>query len=123
MREKPNEKTARTNPTENPALLLMLDGNVTLQRLIATWPNAYLAGGANRKKQTAKWAELAGLRGVEVENAWDSLFLNGFVKRDGTVDDYAAKYLASMAMGRLPASLRGRRVEATKGASAHEEKR
>jgi hypothetical protein len=34
----------KTNPTETPGLLLMLDGNPTLQKLIATWPNAYLAG-------------------------------------------------------------------------------
>lgn len=105
-REKPNQQRARTSPSESPGLLLMLDGNPTLQRLISTWPNAFLAGGANRKKQVAKWAELAGLREVEVENAWDSLFLNGFVNRDGTVDPFAAKYLASMAMGRLPASVR-----------------
>lgn len=97
--------SAKTSPRENPGLLLMLDRDATLQALIATWPNAYRAG-AKRHEQIAKWAELTGLRPVEIEAAWPKLFENGFVSRDGTVDEYAKKYLGSLAMAKLPASAR-----------------
>jgi hypothetical protein len=90
-------------PTENPALLLMLDGNPTLQTLIATWPNAWRSG-AKKHEQVVTWAAVTGLRPVEVANAWRTLFENGFCRRDGTVDEFAAKYLASLAMSRLPAA-------------------
>jgi len=98
------------SPTENPALLLLLDGNLTLQRLIATWPNAWRAG-AKKHEQIATWAELTGLRDVEVEASWRTLFENGFVHRDGTVDAYAARFLASLAMSKLPASVRQKKKE------------
>ena len=95
----PGEKVT---PSDSPALLLMLDGNPTLQKLIATWPNAWRSG-AKKHEQIATWAALTGLRDIEVDAAWRTLFDNGFCRRDGTVDPYAARYLASIAMGRLPA--------------------
>jgi hypothetical protein len=94
-------------------LLLLLDGNPTLQKLIATWPNAWRAG-AKKHEQIATWATLTGLREVEVEAAWRSLFENGFIAKDGTVDPFAARYVASIAMGRLPRSARERRPEKKK---------
>jgi hypothetical protein len=99
------------SPTDSPALLLLLDGNPTLQKLIATWPNAWRSG-AKRHEQVETWAKLTGLRDVEVEAAWRTLFENGFCRRDGTVDEFANRYLASMAMGRLPASVRDRKRKA-----------
>lgn len=98
------------SPTENPALLLLLDGNVTLQRLIATWPNAWRAG-AKKHEQIATWAELTGLRDVEVEASWRTLFENGFVNKDGTVDGYAMRFLASLAMSKLPPSVRKKKED------------
>jgi hypothetical protein len=108
----PGEKKT---PTDSPALLLLLDGNPTLQKLIATWPNAWRAG-AKKHEQIATWAALTGLREVEVEASWRTLFDNGFVDRDGTVDEFAAKYLASIAMGRLPAGVRERKAKPKKEA-------
>jgi hypothetical protein len=70
--------------------------------------------GAKKKEQVATWATLTGLREVEVEAAWRSLFENGFIAKDGTVDPFAARYVASIAMGRLPRSARERRPEKKK---------
>jgi hypothetical protein len=97
-----------------PALLLLLDENPTLQKLIATWPNAWRAG-AKKHEQIETWAALTGLRPIEVEASWRTLFENGFTHRDGTVDEYASKYLASIAMGRLPAAARKPRKEEKNG--------
>ncbi len=103
----------RKSPSESPSLLLLLDGNPTLQKLIATWPNAWRAG-AKKSEQVDTWAALTGLRDVEVQAAWRTLFENGFVHKDGSVDEYAARYLASIAMGRLPASVREKKKPAAK---------
>lgn len=100
-------------PAENPGLVLMFEKDATLQALVSTWPNAYRSG-AKKFEQIKKWAELTGLREIEVEKAWAKVFENGFCNRDGTVDPFAAKYLASMAMGRLPAAVRRVRPEAPK---------
>lgn len=95
---------AKKTPEEEFSLLLLLDGNTAAQRLIATWPNAYRSG-AKKHEQIATWAAISGLREIEVSALWRMLFENGFVRRDGTVDDQAAKYLRTIAAGRLPRGL------------------
>lgn len=90
-----------TPPSSNPALLLMLDGDAVLQRLIATWPNAYRAG-AKKQEQIVTWSKLTGLREVEVENHWRTLFENGFINRDGTIEQWTEKFLNGLAVARMP---------------------
>jgi hypothetical protein len=97
----------RKTPSEQKSLTVMLDGNPTLQKLVATWPNAYRQG-AKKHEQISTWAALAMLRDVEVADAWRALFENGFCRKDGTIDEFAAKYLETMVISRLPAAARRR---------------
>jgi len=92
-------------PSENQSLLTMLDDNPVLRKLIGTWPNAWRVG-AKKHEQITTWAALTLLREVEVEASWRALFENGFCRKDGTVDPLAARYVASFALSRLPASVR-----------------
>jgi len=89
------------NPTEMPSLLLLLDDSPALCKLIAAWPNAFRAG-AKKHEQVETWAQLTGLRPLEVARAWRLLLENGFVNRDGTVDEVTGLYLTGLGLARIP---------------------
>jgi hypothetical protein len=96
------------SPSENPALLTLLDNRPALWAMIATWPNV------PRDADDAEggivpfrlWADMALLPEFEVRANWKLLVYNGFVKRDGTVDPVAMNYVRGLVVDDLPAAIR-----------------
>lgn len=89
------------SPKERPSLLVLLMRDPLAQRLIAVWPNVDRSGNSENDI-IERWARMANCRENEVANKWSMLVGNGFVKMDGTVDEFAEKFVTSVAASALP---------------------
>ena len=98
---------------DDPGVLLALRGNEPLQLMIAFWPRVDRSFGAemfdhsnqrHRPPVARRWAAFAGLREIEVRNLWDQAFV--FCRDDGSVDEIAARYVATLGLVVLPREMR-----------------
>lgn len=88
------------SPSERDELLILLDSDPTLWRLVVTWPNVKRPK-TRRDRVVERWAQISGRRVAEVNRAWEVLFSNGICRRDGTVDPKAAQYVKAQIAAQL----------------------
>lgn len=96
-----------TLPANRPLLpekLLLIEGNVTAQRMIVAWPEVGMKASSDQRRSgrelVIRWAKLAGVGAHEI-NVWRTmLFDNGFIGHDGHVDTLAMQYIKREMIGR-----------------------
>ena len=98
------DRPAPVPPSQRPGLLKLLARDEVAQRLIAAWPNVDHSGA--REAVIERWSLMANVRPLEILKKWPMLFGNGFLTEAGRVDELTDRYVQSVTIAGMPASMR-----------------
>lgn len=84
----------------NPAALVYLQNDEHAQRLAVAWP--LVERGKDKRKLEISWSEVSGVNEYQVRRIGPVLRAHGICREDGTVDETAMRYVAQMALAKLP---------------------
>jgi hypothetical protein len=110
-----NAPPAVVDPSLKPYSVRALRRNLVFQRLIEAWPTVDHEG--SNEKVMQDWSRMSGVRLLQVREAWDRMFRNGWVRPDGTVDPFVERYLTALAIAEMPRDARPTRAVKREGAA------